>query len=230
MSRSTDPSVVLEQLLTERWSCRAFIPDEVPRSTLERLVALAQRSASWCNTQSWQLHVTSGAGTERFRAALFEHARQAGPAFAPDFGRPPEYEGVYRERRRESGWQLYQAVGVARGDREASARQSLKNYELFGAPHAAIITVDARQGVYAAVDGGVYVGTFLLAAHSLGIAVIPQAALAMYSPFLREYFSIPDDRKVLLGMSFGYPDLEHPANAYRTSRARSSEVVTWVDA
>jgi nitroreductase len=224
-----DNSVVLEQLLTERWSCRAFEPREVPRPEIERLLSLAQRSASWCNTQPWQVYITSGTGTERFRTALSDYARQAGADITPDFDRPPAYEGIYRERRRESGWQLYEAVGVARGDREGSARQSFKNYELFGAPHAAVITTDARQGVYGAVDGGLYVGTFILAARSLGIATIPQAALAMHSGFLRRHFSIPDDRKVLVGISFGYPDLDHPANGYRTSRAPIDEVVRWVD-
>jgi nitroreductase len=229
MSVISDRSVALEELLTERWSCRAFEQREVPRPQIERLLSLAQRSASWCNTQPWQVYITSGSGTERFRAALARYARQAGADLTPDFDRPPTYEGIYRERRRESGWQLYEAVGVSRGDREASAQQSFKNYELFGAPHAAVVTTDARQGVYGAVDAGLYVGTFLLAAHSLGIATIPQAALAMHSAFLRQYFSIPNDRKVLLGISFGYPDLEHPANGYRTSRATLDEVVNWVD-
>lgn len=64
---------------------------------------------------------------------------------------PTQYTSVHLERRRQSGWQLYEAVGVARGDREASARQAFKNFELFGAPHAAIITIDATQGPYAAL-------------------------------------------------------------------------------
>jgi nitroreductase len=230
MSPTTDPSLALEQLLADRWSCRAFEDREVPRPVIERVLSLAQRSASWCNTQPWQVIVTSGSGTARFRTALAQHARDAGADIAPDFDRPPQYEGVYKERRRESGWQLYEAVGVERGDRKASARQAFQNYQLFGAPHAAIITTDARQGVYGAVDGGLYVGTFLLAAHSLGIATVAQAALAMYSPFVRDYFDIPDDRKVLLGISFGYPDLAHPANGYRTNRAALDEVVTWADA
>ena len=230
MSVTTDTSDALERLLTERWSCRAFEPREVPRPQIERLLSLAQRSASWCNTQPWQVYITSGAGTERFRAALAGYAGQAGAKPTPDFDPPLPYQGIYRERRRESGWQLYDAVGVSRGDREASGRQSFKNYELFGAPHAVVVTTDARQGVYGAVDAALYVGTFLLAAQSLGIATIPQAALAMHSAFLHEYFSIPDDRKVLVGISFGYPDLEHPANGYRTSRASLDEVVNWVGA
>jgi nitroreductase len=222
-------ALVLDQLLHGRWSCRAFTSEQVPRPTIERLLKTAQRTASWCNTQPWQVLVTSGSGTERFRSALTEQVQVEGRVIAPDFEHPLPYQGVYRERRRESGWQLYEAVGVTRGDREASARQSLENFRLFGAPHAAIITTDARQGVYGAVDTGLYVGTFLLAAQSLGLACIPQAALATLSPFLHEYFDIPQSRKVLLGISFGYPDLEHPANSYRTNRADIDDVVTWID-
>ncbi|GAB92547.1 nitroreductase [Gordonia rhizosphera] len=219
---------VLSQLLDERWSCRAFESRQLPRELIERLLTTAQRSASWCNTQPWQVIVTSGDATERLRTALGEHVRN-NPGQSFDFPAPAEYTGVYRDRRRESGWQLYEAVGVARGDREASARQAFENFRFFGAPHVALITTDAEQGTYGAVDAGLYVATFLLVARSLGIATIPQAALAGQSDFFREYFQIPDDRKVLVGISFGYADEAHPANSYRTSRAPLEQVVTWVD-
>ena len=50
----------------------------------------------------------------------------------------------------------------------ASAAQTQENFALFGAPHVAILTVDATLGVYGAVDTGLYIGSFLLAAHALG--------------------------------------------------------------
>ncbi len=225
-----DASYILERLLRERWSCRAFEDRPVPDATIERLLRLAQRSASWSNLQPWHVIVTRGAGTERFRAALRAHAQREGDRTDSDFPRPVGYEDVYRERRRECGWQLYEAVGVARGDRAASAREALRNFELFGAPHAAIITTAESQGVYGAVDCGLYVGTFLLAAQSLGIGAVAQAALARWGPFVRDYFSLPEDRLILVGISFGYPDLAHPVNRYRTSRADLDEVVRWCDA
>ena len=226
---AVDSSLVLEALLRERWSCRAFTNQPVPSATIERLLELAQRSASWSNLQPWQVIVTRGAGTQRFRAALCAHAVEQGDRTDSDFPRPEHYEGVYQDRRRECGWQLYEAVGVARGDRVASAREALRNFELFDAPHAAIITTAASQGVYGAVDCGLYVGTFLLAAQSLGLGAVAQAALARWGPFVRDYFSLPDDRLVLVGISFGYPDLSHPVNGYRTSRADLETTVHWID-
>ncbi|WP_134662900.1 MULTISPECIES: nitroreductase [unclassified Amycolatopsis] len=221
------PDEALEDLLAARWSCRAYQDRQVPKPVVERLLTLAQRTASWCNTQPWQVIVTSGAATGRFREAMTGWARDHPAEF--DFAPPAEYRGVYRDRRRASGWQLYEAVGIERGDREASARQAFENFRFFGAPHVAIVTTDAVHDVYGAVDSGLYVGTFLLAAQSLGLGAIPQAALAGHAALIRKHFAIPEDRKILLGISFGYADEDHPTNSYRTPRAALDQVVTWAD-
>ncbi|WP_442972534.1 nitroreductase family protein [Rhodococcus sp. JS3073] len=93
----TDEAAVLEHLLATRWSCRAYQDRPVPEETIDRLLTIAQRSASWCNTQPWQAIVTSGEGTERFREAMTSGARNNQPKF--DFDAPAEYPGAYRERR-----------------------------------------------------------------------------------------------------------------------------------
>ena len=213
----------LATLLRERHSCRGFLPRAVPRETIARFLEMAQRTPSWCNSQPWQVIVTSGAATERFRAGLLQHAAAHAPS--PDIAFPREYRGVYLERRRACGWQLYESVGVARGDREASARQGMENYRLFGAPHAAIITTDEAQGTYGAIDCGAYVSNFMLSAWSLGVASIAQAAIAGQAKFVRAHFNLAPDRQVLCGISFGYEDPNHPANKYRTPRATLRETV-----
>ncbi|MGW6332918.1 nitroreductase [Nocardia rhamnosiphila] len=214
-------------MIRRRHSHRAFLPEPVPHATIERMFALARQSPSWCNTQPWHAYVTEGVATDRFRAALRADAFAHGREIAPDIAMPGEYRGAHLARRRESGWQLYEAVGVARGDREASARQSAKNFELFGAPHVAVITVDAALGAYGVLDVGVFVGHLLLAAESSGIATIPQAAIATRSPLVREFFDVPETESVLLGISFGWSDEKHPANSYRTSRTAMDSIVRW---
>lgn len=221
-----DDSAALERLLHRRFSCRGFLPQPVAPELIERVLALAQRTASWCNAQPWQLAITRGAGTERFRQAMFAHARE--PA-APDFPWPREYQGAYLQRRRECGFALYESVGVARGDREGSARQTLKNFRFFGAPHVAVVSTAEALGVYGAIDCGAYVANFMLAARSLGVACIAQAALASHSGLIRAHFGLGDDRRVVCGISFGYEDSGHPANRFRTTRAPLEEAVRWVD-
>jgi len=219
---------VLEELLHERFSCRAFLPKPVPRDIIERVLNTAQRTASWCNSQPWQVVIASGEEKEKFRKLMYDTAAGAGGEHHGDFPFPREYRGVYLERRRESGFQLYNTLGIARGDKAAYARQALQNFNFFGAPHVAVIHTDEALGVYGAIDCGGYVGNFMLAAQALGLSTIPQAALAFHSDVVRKHFGIGDDRRVVCGISFGYGDTQHKVNSYRTSRASIPETVTFV--
>jgi nitroreductase len=230
MSNSEERIAVVEELLAERYSCRAFRPDAVPRAVIERILAAAQRTASWCNSQPWQVVIASGPAARRFSEAILSAATSGdGHGQQSDFPFPREYRGVYQERRRESGFQLYNALGIARGDKEGYRRQTLQNFHLFGAPHVAIISSDEALGVYGAVDCGGYVSNFMLAAQALGVATVPQAALAGFSGLIREHFGLGEHRRVVCGISFGYADPTHPANGYRTTRAGLGEAAQFID-
>ena len=215
----------LDRLLGTRHSCRGFKPDPVPRDTIEAILNAARKVPSWCNAQPWGLTITSGGETDRLRHALTE-AAQGEPA-APDLPFPTGYSGVSQQRRRDCGWALYEAVGVTKGDREGSARQMMENFALFGAPHCAILSSPAELGPYGAMDCGGFVAAFTLAAQALGVATIPQAAVASYAPLLHRMLEIPEDRLILCAISFGYEDASHPANQFRTSRATADEFTDW---
>lgn len=47
---------------------------------------------------------------------------------------------------------------------------------------------------------------------------------------LRKFFGIGEDRRIVCGISFGYEDSRHPANQFRTRRAKLDEVASWLDA
>jgi len=227
MTDST-PIDTLETLLASRYSCRAYKPAQVPRETIERVLNAAQRTASWCNSQPWQVTITSGEATRKFRDVLYPVAASGTPN-SGDFPFPREYRGAYLERRRESGFQLYNTLGIERGDKAAYAKQALENFNFFGAPHVAIITTDEALGVYGAVDCGAYVSNFMLAAQALGLATVPQAALAFHSAVVRQHFGLGDDRRVVCGISFGFADEDNKVNSYRTTRAKLPDVATFVE-
>lgn len=216
----------LARLAATRHSCRAFEERAVPRADIERMLALAQRTASWCNTQPWQVTVTSGATTtalaERLVAAAVSGERRS------DLPGPAAYTGVYRERRRDAGYGLYAGLGIDRSDGDARTRQALENFRFFGAPHTAIITTDRDLGTYGAIDCGAYVAVLLLAAESLGLGAIAQAAIATVSDAVREFLELPEDRLVVCAVSFGYADDGHPANGFRVGRAAVDQAITWV--
>ena len=217
--------MTLDDALDTRFSCRAFGPASVSEATITGIVQSAQKVPSWCNAQPWQLTITSGDATERFRAALYEAARTTPPK--PDLPWPEGYPGIIGERRRACGFQLYDAVGIEKGDRDASAAQMMENYRLFGAPHVAIVTSPRILGAYGALDVGGFVTAFCLAAATHGVATIPQAAIAAQAPFVRDHFDIAEDRMILCAISFGYADDTHPANSFRTDRADPAQVIDW---
>lgn len=223
----TDAPERLRALFDARWSCRAYLAEPVPRATIERMLRTAQRTASWCNAQPWRIHLLGGDAVAAARDALPAWSSSHEPA--PDFAWPAAYRGVALERRRACGFALYDAVGVARGDRAGAARQSAENLRFFGAPHVALVTSDRELGVYGAVDCGAWVGAFLLAAAAEGVATIAQAALAAHPGFWREQLGLGDDRLVVCGVSFGHADAAHPANGFRTARADLAEVVDWIE-
>ena len=142
-------------------------------------------------------------------------------------GRTTTYAETMAEARRFAAG--LQEMGIAKGDREASAQQAAQNFTMFGAPHVAIVTSDEALGVYGAVDCGAYVSNFMLAAHSLGVGSIAQAALASYPGVLREVLGIGEDRSIVCGISFGMADTAHPANHFRTTRADPASSVVWRD-
>lgn len=214
-----------DALLGARHSCRAFRPEPLSRDVIEQILTAAQKVPSWCNAQPWQVDVTTGAETDRLRNALFSHA-QTNPQ-SPDVVWPSAYTGQHQDRRKTCGLQLYESVGVKRGDRESSARQMLENFRFFGAPHMALISAPSELGAYAYLDCGGFVTGFTLAATAMGVATIPQAAVAAYAPFLRDWFGLSDDRVVLCGIAFGLSDETHPANQFRTKRAALGEWVNW---
>ncbi len=215
----------LNAILDARYSCRGYRPDPVPDDTISAIVAAAQKVPSWCNAQPWQLTITRGGATDTFRDALFAHAMTSPPQ--PDLEWPTGYSGIYADRRRACGFQLYDAVGIEKGDRAASARQMMENYRLFDAPHVAIVSSPTELGPYGAMDCGGFVTAFTLAAAAQGVASIAQAAIAAHAPMVRTHFGLPEDRLILCAMSFGYADPDHPANGFRTDRATPGDVIDW---
>jgi hypothetical protein len=49
----------------------------------------------------------------------------------------------------------------------------------------------------------------------------------MFANTLKESLSIPDDRKLMFGLSFGYVDREDPVNRCATDRAAPDQLIQW---
>ncbi len=212
-------------LLKSRASCRGFTDAPVDRVAIDGALADAQHVPSWCNSQPWQLYACGQEATQALSAAFFSHTETAGHASDVPF--PTAWDGVYKTRRRVCGWQLYGAVGVEKGDRLGSARQMRENFRLFGAQSFLLVTTPKALGAYGVLDCGAFVTAVLLGLEARGLGAIAMASVAGFSPFMRDWFEVPEDRDVLCGIAIGHKAPDHPANAFRTERAPLDDVVDW---
>lgn len=216
-----------EALVRGRHSVRGFCKDPVPQALIEKVFDIARWSPSGTNVQPWHICVASGEVCEDLRAGFlerFDAGEKARTDHAPD-GRTGE---PWRERKRGCARALYGAMGVEWEDRSGRAHAARRNYEFFGAPHAAFFGMHEIFGTQSAADVGMFAQTLMLAMHAHGIASCPQGTLRNYPDFVRETFGLEPEIKILFGISFGYADPDMPVNEARTERAPLSETVQFL--
>lgn len=216
----------LSKILESRYSVRGFRKEPVDRELLSRIFNNAQRAPSNCNVQPWRTYVASGEIREKLAEDL-KAAVMSGSGPNPKFNWTSKYEGIHRERQFGSANALYTALGIDRKDKMARNIAMLRNWDFFGAPHAAFFTMPLNMGVMGAVDLGIYAQTLSLLLEEAGIQSCMQGALGQFPEPVEKVFNIPEDHGILFGMSFGYADETHPANKARTDRAGLDDAVAF---
>ncbi len=200
-----------------------FVPDEILREVLE----LAQHAPSNCNAQPWRVYVVGGGKCQELKAVLTAEIDGG------NFGNPENpidtFSDEYRVRQIECAVALYSVVGVERDDKPGRLAVLRRNYEFFNAPHALIICMDKSFGIGVVLDVGIYLQTLMLAFEARGISSCAQACLRSHPNLIRETLGIPENLRILCGLSFGYEDAGDPINKCRQGRQPIEENVTFVE-
>ncbi|TDE13420.1 nitroreductase [Dyadobacter psychrotolerans] len=207
-----------QQLVRTRHSCRAFLSKPVPETLIYNVLQDAQQSPSNCNTQPWNVHIVSGEVKNTLSEKLIEayNSETYSSDFSFDTG---HFTGRYKERQFAQGKTYYEALGVAREDKEGRKQANLYNYKFYNAPHAALLFMPSvGDHVRVAGDVGMYAQTFLLSLTAHGLAGVPQTVLGMFADVVRKHLGISAEYKMLFGISFGYEDLTSKANSFRFER------------
>ncbi len=214
------------QLIESRHSIRAFLPEPVPRHTIENILATAARAPSGTNTQPWHVHVLTGKARDRMVRAVchaFDHAADE-HQYEYDYY-PTEFFEPYLSRRRAVGFALYGLLGIAKGDRAAMQAQHRRNYEFFGAPVGLMFTIDRRLGKGSWLDYGGFLQNVMLAARAFGYDTCPQAAWVQFHRVVGAQLVLPNNEQLVCGMALGRADLAAPENSLVSERAALAEFV-----
>ncbi|NVJ97478.1 MAG: nitroreductase [Alphaproteobacteria bacterium] len=231
----------IQTALENRRSIRAFKPDPVPEDLLAEILKAALEAPSWGNVQPYRVAIASGdqaIAIARELNAKFETATRVRKAnlvtklaallkggVKPDgdFNTVIKYPEELRARYRDTGMGLYGVLGIDRADTAARHAQMARNFSFFGAPTALFIFCEENLGAYGALDTGAFIQSLALAAQERGLGTCIQAALATWASPVRTRFDVPENYKLICGVSIGYPE-DEPVNSFKPKRRALSEL------
>ena len=216
---------LLEGMKTRK-SWRAFKATPIPEEMLRKVFQVAGNSPSYTNTQPWEVAVVTGKRKEELSKLLYnlsDSATPTNPDFPPAGNWPPELE----KRGREHGAKRFEAAGVARDNQQQRKKFGLRNFEFYGAPCAIFLFLDRALGQWSVFDTGLFAQNLILSAHSFGLGSCLQVALVGYPDAVRQYLEIPKSKRLLIGISIGYPDPEAKINTYRAEKIGLDAFVQW---
>ena len=214
--------------IRKRMSIRAFTDKPVEKEVLEEIIDTARWSPSYKNSQPWEVMVVSGGKKEELSARLLELLEQGEPP-RPDLPAP----GSWPEREQAQIDRLYalrkEATGLDLNDPKIIRAAKKANFRFYGAPHAIYLYQDGRLSDWSLFDLGLFAQSLMLAAHARGLGTVPQAFATDYAPEVKKLLGIPMEKRLVLGLSVGYPDRESPANQLRTERMDLDRMLTWLE-
>lgn len=214
----------LKEAILQRRSIRGYLPKPVPRQALEEVLELACRSASALNTQPWEFVVAAGAPLEAIREDNVQALCTGVPFDVPE----PETAGVYKTRRVEVAKQLFAAMDIQREDKAKRNAWLERGFRFFDAPALILICMDeSLNETVARLDIGCITQNLCLAAMEFGLGTCVQSQAIMLQGSLKKHLTIPQGKRLEVGIAIGYPDPDFPANQVVSGRERVDALTTW---
>ncbi|MBY8976650.1 nitroreductase [Rhodobacteraceae bacterium NNCM2] len=229
MTEMNAANPAVHEALVSRRSVRRFLPEPIPRETIERILTGAAYAPSGHNIQPWQVYVATGATQSRVTEAVLG-AIEAGEEPHEEFDYyPVEWFEPYIGRRRAVGFGLYEKLGIKREDKARRAAQMLENFKFFGAPVGIFVTFDRRLSTGTFMDIGMFIENILIGARGEGLHTCGQVAWCGYHKVIRPILGIPDEQQFVCGISMGHEDTSAPENALRVEKLTPDQFTTWLD-
>jgi nitroreductase len=214
---------LLDGIETRR-SIRGFKPAPIPEEIMGKILKAAGNSPSYTNTQPWEVAVVSDKKKDELSKILYELA-SAKAATNPDTPMPTDWPSEMAKRSGEHGARRLKTLGVEREDEQGREKLRLMNYEFYGAPCVIFLFMDSSLGPWSIFDMGLFAQNLILAAHSFGVESCLQASVTNYADEIRKFLGVPETKKLIIGISIGYPDAEAKLNAYRSVKQNPEEFV-----
>ncbi len=214
------------QCIEGRRSLRAFVPKDVEKGVLEKILRAANRSPSFMNTQPWEVFFVAGEKKDSLVKRLLEQSSAGNPQ-RPDLPLLKEWPEALDRRSKEHRLRRFKALGIDPENKEQVRESFIRNFHFFDAPCVSIIGMDKSLGSWSVFDLGLFVHGFLLAIQAEGLGACAQAMPITYPDAIRKELDIPESICLALAISLGYPDEAAAVNQYNSTRRELDEFVKW---
>ncbi len=216
------------ECITDRRSIRRFKPDPVPPEVLTEIIETAKWSPSYKNSQPWEVVILSGEKKQALSRMLLEKLEN-GDRRCPDLITPKAWPEAIQARIDHMMQARQEETGINLSAPENVIKSKRANFNFYHAPHGIYLLQDGSLSEWSLFDLGLFAQSLMLAAHANGLGCVPQAYLTDYAADIKEFLNIPAGKRLVLGISIGYPDMDAPANNMGRERMQSSEFVTWME-
>ena len=220
--------LTVDEAILSRHSVRAYLSTPVSKAAIEHILEIASRAPSGTNTQPWKVHVLQGAALQRLSQAVLHAFWNEPEQHTNDRAHYlQKWRDPYLSRRRKVGWDLYDLVGIKKGERERAQQFHAKNFEFFGAPVGMIFTIDRDMGWMSWLDYGMFLQNICVAARGQDLHTCPQASWGNYHDIVEKELGLEEHELVHVGMSLGYEDINAPQNSLNTVREPLAQFATF---
>ena len=216
----------LFQGIKTRRSVRGFKSTQIPEEAVRTLLQLANCSPSYTNTQPWEVAVVTGAKRDQLSKILYDLA-SSGLLSNSDIPAPTQWPTELANRSGEHTTRRFRVLEIDRDDVKGRNELRLMNYQFFGAPCVLFLYMDRTLSEWSIFDMGLFAQTLALAAHDLGLGTCLQASLTHYPDIVRDFLGLPLNKKLILGISIGYPEPAAKLNSYHSARKSLDDFVKW---
>lgn len=222
-----------QSALETRRSIRKYLDKSVPDELLKKILVEARWAPSTINSQSTFVYALSGKPFEEFKAELLSRSEESVPAVSDvNIGGPwtPAQEKRIKEfRETRSTWCAAEEQRLGVDPEPPPVNPLAGGAKVHGAPMLLVLAFDeVMAGDTGCFDAGVFAMAITTAAEEHGLGTCIVANPVRYSDLMHKYIPGLEGKRVVVGITIGYPDTEAIVNRFPRTRMLPEEYLSFV--
>ncbi|ORY66128.1 Nitroreductase-like protein [Pseudomassariella vexata] len=195
--------MILDEVQLSRHHGQFYLSKPISQGILDDALNSASRCPCRPSTDVWRLYLVTDDALTRLKSALSKEVSSSTDTTVQTL------TGSLKDTNSELG-AVFDGVGrdERRGETETHRRVTKANFEFFGAPVGAILTMKKEVNHLEVMGVGMYLQSFLRALAEMEVGSCVAASIAAYQEVVKREVGIAEDLEVVFGIAIGHQDHE----------------------